>query len=80
MDNAAILESSSISLADSQEAKNTSHLSDTSNISGDEGKDATKENGIDPKHDTQEAEKCVTTSEAVKTSIDTNGNLKNDTQ
>ena len=80
MDNAAVLESSSISLADSQEAKKTSHHSDTSDISGDEGKDASKDNVIDPKHDAQEAEKCVTMSEAVKTSIDTNGNLKNDMQ
>ena len=80
VDNVAVLEPSSISLADSQEAKKTSHHSDTSDISGDEGKDATKENVIDPKHNAQEVEKCVTTSEAVKTSIDTNGNLKNDTQ
>ena len=80
MDNAAVLEPNNISLADSQEAKKTSHHSDTSDISGDECKDATKENVIDPKHDAQEVEKCVTTSEAVRTSIDTKENLKNDTQ
>ena len=75
-----VLETNNISLADSQEAKNTSNHSDTSTISGDECKDATKENVIDPKHDAQEAKKCVTTSEAIRTSIDTNENLKNDMQ
>ena len=69
----AVDNTSSISLADSQEAKKTNH-SDTSDISGDEGSDARKEDVIDPKHDAQQADKGVPTSEAVETSID--GNVK----
>ena len=79
-----VLESSSISNVDSKEAKKTSHHSDTSDISGDEGKETTEEvqtsNVINPKHDTQTAEKCVTTLESVQTSKDNNGNLKQDRQ